>query len=215
MADTYNSRIRAIDLATGTTSTLAGSDGGWRDGSQALFNEPGGIDEADGILYIADTNNHSVRRLTLASGEVDTMVFSGLERFVAQPGSAAYRGSVITLPEVMVAPGTAQVELDVDLPEGYKINPDAPSSFEWTAEGITVPESANGSVIDPSFPRSFEVEAISGGDLVGDLSLVYCDIEAESVCLFEQVRVVVPVTVAAGAGSEISIRHTIVLPAGF
>ena len=215
VADTYNSRIRAVEIATGASSTLAGSVGGWRDGQDALFNEPGGLDELDGVLYIADTNNHSVRRLNIATGAVDTMVFRGLERFAAQPGSESYRGAVVTLPEVTVASGPAEVELAVDLPPGYKINPDAPSRFEWSGEGFSVPAGTNGSVINPSFPRTFDIEVNAGGDLIGDLSVVYCDIEAESVCLFEQVRVIIPVIVAPAGDSVIAVRHTIVLPEGF
>ncbi len=215
VADTYNSRIRAVDIVTGAASTVAGSVGGWRDGPDALFNEPGGIDELDGVLYVADTNNHSVRRVNLATGEVDTMVFFGLERFAARPGSESYRGAIVTLAEVTVAPGPAEVELSVDLPPGYKINPDAPSRFEWSGEGVTVPATTNGSVINPSFPRVFDIEVNMGGDLIGDLSVVYCDIEAEAVCLFEQVRVIVPLIVSPTGDPVIAVRHTIALPEGF
>src|SRR4029077_5162113 len=47
VADTYNNKIKAIDLAAGTCRTLAGTgrvgDSDAAEGLQASFNEPGGI----------------------------------------------------------------------------------------------------------------------------------------------------------------------------
>ena len=41
------------------------------------FDEPGGISYADGILYVADTNNHVILRvIDLEAGIVDTFAFS-------------------------------------------------------------------------------------------------------------------------------------------
>ena len=71
IADELNHRIRAIDLATGLINTVAGNgnatffgDGGPATG--AGLNRPGGLDfDAQGMLYIADTYNHRIRRVTL------------------------------------------------------------------------------------------------------------------------------------------------------
>ena len=76
VADTYNSKIKRIDLATGEVTTLAGGQG-WRDGSDPLFYEPGGIDAANGKLYVADTNNHSIRVVDQTTGETTTLVAQG------------------------------------------------------------------------------------------------------------------------------------------
>ena len=71
IADELNHRVRAIDLATGLINTVAGNgnatffgDGGPATG--AGLNRPGGLDfDAQGMLYIADTYNHRIRRVTL------------------------------------------------------------------------------------------------------------------------------------------------------
>jgi sugar lactone lactonase YvrE len=71
LADEYNHRIRAIDLAAGTITTVAGNgtpgfsgDGG--PATDASLNLPGGIGfDAEGRLYIADTDNHRIRRVFL------------------------------------------------------------------------------------------------------------------------------------------------------
>lgn len=76
VADTFNSTIRKIS-PTGETSTLAGIAGvaGIADGpaAEARFNAPFGLAvDAEGNLYIADTNNHLIRRIS-SEGLVTTL----------------------------------------------------------------------------------------------------------------------------------------------
>lgn len=85
VADTYNSTIRRIN-ASGVVTTLAGSaeSRGSADGmgSAARFNGPGGVAvDGSGTVYIADTGNHSIRRITSSgvvttiAGKADSIVF--------------------------------------------------------------------------------------------------------------------------------------------
>ena len=88
IADTYNSRIKLIragETATHTAFGLGGL-GGYADGGPAVaeFDEPGGISYADGILYVADTNNHVIRTIDLEEGLVDTFKFSNPEALVIE-----------------------------------------------------------------------------------------------------------------------------------
>ena len=71
IADELNHRVRVLDLSKGIISTVAGNgeagfagDGGLAE--QASLNRPAGIEfDAQGRLYIADTYNHRIRRVTL------------------------------------------------------------------------------------------------------------------------------------------------------
>jgi len=82
VADTGNNTIRRISLASGdnqfTTATLAGTPGvtGSDDGTglEALFNKPQAIvaDASGAVLYVADTGNNAIRRVTSA-GVVTTL----------------------------------------------------------------------------------------------------------------------------------------------
>ena len=86
VADTYNSTIRKITSA-GVVITLAGAAGvrGSADsiGAAANFSWPGGVatDSSTGNIYVADTYNHTIRKIALG-GIVTTLA-----------GTAGVRGS--------------------------------------------------------------------------------------------------------------------------
>lgn len=80
VADTYNNKIKRIDLENGATETFAGSGAeGSTDGPgpEASFDEPGGLSHADGKLYVADTNNHRVRIVDLKTRAVTSLTVEG------------------------------------------------------------------------------------------------------------------------------------------
>ena len=69
ISDTANSRIRTLTLATTAVATLAGSSSGYTNatGTSAQFNRQQGITvTATGDIYVADTLNHKIRRVTPA-----------------------------------------------------------------------------------------------------------------------------------------------------
>lgn len=107
ITDTENSRVRAVDLATGTIETVAGSGvrafGG--DGGPALLAQlrrPEAVAATpDGrALFIADAGNNRVRRVDLVTGVITTFAGTGLADFegtelaagetaLAEPGGVA------------------------------------------------------------------------------------------------------------------------------
>jgi DNA-binding beta-propeller fold protein YncE len=81
LADSYNHKIKRLDLETGVVSTVAGSgERGHDDGpvDDATFDEPAGVAYADGRIYVADTNNHLIRVIDLEAEVVATLVLTGL-----------------------------------------------------------------------------------------------------------------------------------------
>jgi thiol-disulfide isomerase/thioredoxin/sugar lactone lactonase YvrE len=76
VADTYNHKIRTVDPDTGHVRTFAGTgEQGHTDGPRAAatFDEPGGLSATADALYVADTNNHAVRRISLDTGLTTTL----------------------------------------------------------------------------------------------------------------------------------------------
>jgi DNA-binding beta-propeller fold protein YncE len=67
VADTYNSKIKQIDLATGMVSTYLGGPGA--DG-KPLLNEPAGVNIAGDTLFIANTNAHQILKVNLKTKDV-------------------------------------------------------------------------------------------------------------------------------------------------
>lgn len=81
VADTYNHRLRLLNPATREVGHFSGAGvAGNEDGpaERARFSEPSGISVAAGNLYVADTNNHAIRRVARGSGETSTVGFRGL-----------------------------------------------------------------------------------------------------------------------------------------
>ena len=83
VADTSNSMIRKVDVATGTVTSLAGiyheydhADGL---GTNAKLNNPVGLllSPDDATLYIADMKNHNIRSLNISTKEVTTLLGGG------------------------------------------------------------------------------------------------------------------------------------------
>ena len=76
IADTYNHKIKVLDVRERNVSTFAGTGQAGRvDGpaKSARFYEPGGLSVAGDWIYVADTNNHAIRRVRLADGRVETI----------------------------------------------------------------------------------------------------------------------------------------------
>jgi len=76
VADTGNHAIRKVDPLSGVVVTMAGIRGSsglvdsTENGAAPLFNSPEGIVWHNGILYVADTGNHLIRKIDIATGDV-------------------------------------------------------------------------------------------------------------------------------------------------
>jgi DNA-binding beta-propeller fold protein YncE len=94
VTDSNNHTIRRIDIDTATVTTIAGAVGevGYADGSarRARFFIPEGITTDGNNLYVSDTHNHSIRKISLDKHMVTTLAgLSGAPGFFDDAGSNA------------------------------------------------------------------------------------------------------------------------------
>ena len=81
ITDTYNNKIKRLDPDSGLCQSVFGSGSvGSEDGlpAEASFFEPAGLSVHDGKMYVADTNNHSIRVADMDTKQVTTLEISGL-----------------------------------------------------------------------------------------------------------------------------------------
>ncbi|MDO7873817.1 hypothetical protein Q5H93_03665 [Hymenobacter sp. ASUV-10] len=133
MADCYNHTIRRITPA-GVVSTLAGSAGepGSADGvgAAARFYRPYGVAmDAAGTLYVSDSDNHTIRKIT-AAGVVSTLAGSADEHGSADGAGAAARFNN-PLGVAVTAAGTVYVAE----PDNYTIRKITPAGVVTTLAG--------------------------------------------------------------------------------
>ncbi len=215
IADTYNSKLKRISADLGETTTYLGSEQGWADGADPMFYEPGGLAIDGRALYVADTNNHVIRVVDLETHAATTLVLHGIESFAPPPDAADYAGTVIDLAPVEVSPGTGSISLAIELPEGYKVNEDAPSSVSFVVtDGVaSLLGGTDQSLTGVTLPVDIAVEFVSGsGSVTADVTLLYCRNDSEGLCIIEQVLFSQPVTVSAGGADTVVLPHRVQLP---
>ncbi len=218
VADTYNNKVKAIDLASREVKTLAGTRQAGQLDNPPQFNEPGGLSALGNSLFIADSNNHEIRVLSLSAKTVQTLKLEG----VAAPKPPASKPRfpnpvVIDVPPVQVTPGRDfKLDVTVSLPEGFKINPEAPMPVlletpeDPAALGPDV--SSTGLRLDP--PREkFEVDvplakALAAGNKLAvrlSVSTFECKEGGAGFCRVKNYVWKVPVTFAPGGDPVVSL----------
>ncbi len=121
IADAAGHRILRWSLATGALEPLAGGARGYRDGPvrEALLAEPAALAWSGDALYVADAGNHAIRRLDLATGDVETLLLVRLTapRVVPRRAAGAAAPGDGTLP-VRLAAGAAPLAAAAAFDEG-------------------------------------------------------------------------------------------------
>ena len=79
VSDSAHHRLLEMDLAGKIRQVIGNGEAGKANGSfaQAQFNRPQGVTLDGDILYVADTENHMIRRVDLAAQQVETIAGTG------------------------------------------------------------------------------------------------------------------------------------------
>lgn len=150
ITDTYNHKIKCIDLQTKSSTTFAGSghpgDDISADPLMSLFNEPAGlaVDRENQMVYIADTNNHCLKMFNMHTQTLtEFSIFTPALDGNSETKPAVKRSSRITpkrtqpkvLETINIAPGgEIHFELDIHFQNGISFTKDMVSYWQVLAE---------------------------------------------------------------------------------
>jgi hypothetical protein len=191
VADTYNSKIRRIDLATSSTRSLFGART-----HEQLF-EPSGLVLRKGEIIVADTKHHRLVRLTRAGDKSDELALTaidlkglappqvGIAVTAANPGAPTER---IEAPEVAVRATGGVVRVKWKAPQGTGVNEEAPFKVRWNrSEGLSEapPEmKSTGATVKDGFAIPLKLMGgVPRATLDGEMDLVVCDVATHKVCV--------------------------------
>ena len=218
IADTYNHKIKELDPDKRRVNSLFGTGKpGQADGTAPSFYEPGGLALANGKLYIADTNNHAIRVVDLKTKQASTLRLNGLTPPANNPmtnsAEVAPNAEEIKTPAQQLRVGpNATLEINVELPPGYHLNPLAPQRYKISvndAKNITVDEkNAARSAKDLKLPLRIPLNAVRAGsaNLQAQVTLFYCREDNTGTCRIKTLVWQVPVQVTADANAPKEIK---------
>ncbi|HKJ31229.1 MAG TPA: thioredoxin-like domain-containing protein [Balneolales bacterium] len=215
VADTYNNKIKEIDPNTGKTTTLFGGKEGYKDGvgKNALFDEPGGVSVLGNWLYIADTNNHLIRKANLNTHKVETLTLTNLKKMELHTEKEESPGKIVLLKTQDVHSGPVQISLNIQLPKGYKFNTDASNRFILkTAKGQKIFQGKKVAELNkPAFPHHIDVnlKGITNDTLYVDTYAYFCNDKTLDLCLYQGIRYKIPLQITSSGSKTIKIEPTL------
>ena len=212
IADTYNHKIRELDPKHDRVTSLFGTGKpGQVDGASPSFYEPGGLAQANGKLYIADTNNHAIRVVDLKTKRASTLRINGLtppssnNQTVTESAAAPNAEEIKTSAQHLRTGSNAVLEINVDLPTGYHLNPLAPQRYKVSVDDgktITVDEKlASSSTKDLKLPLRIPLNVVSAGftNLRAQATLFYCREDNTGTCRIKTLVWQIPIEVTTNA----------------
>jgi len=213
VADSYNHKLRTIELATGATTTLAGSGKPGNTTEPLLLNEPAGLSVADGRLFIADTNNHRILSMDLATGQTAVLSIAGLA-----PPAPVYRRTAPDVSDAIVmdvqkiaAADKLSFQVTLTIPDGYKRNDLAPVTWELFSESEQTLVASDNLAVRDEAETSDENVARFEVPLTGQpgeatflvrMSFGYCGTEENALCRLAAATWRMPVVLNMDGGSN-------------
>ena len=227
VADTYNSKIKAIDVDTKSVSTVAGPETeiiGAPEGDQ--LREPTGLSAAAGRVFVADTNSHAIRVIDLSTGALSTLEIAGLTPpELAAPAPSLPNPLPIDVDGVTVKPtdGELTLRLTLSLPPTYVLNDQATLSYTITAAddqgpvdrtAIGAPQEVSAKTLglaalsleSPALEVTVPLSATTGDDeLTVAATVYYCVKGSEGICKVASPVWTVPLALSDDGGESVEL----------
>jgi DNA-binding beta-propeller fold protein YncE len=213
VADTYNHRIKAIDIKTGNSILVAGNGlPGLNDGygQAAQLAEPSGLSLANDVLYIADTNNHRIRTLNIRTGKISTLKLTNLQAAPLITREAA--NETVIFAQQLVTPGTVKLSLELLVPTGYEFNEEGTFALDITIENANKSRVVGRSSYraqGPQMPQDFDLFIGDEENLriSADVTVFYCPAKEATFCLLRHFGFEFPIKVDSAGTKTIVLTH--------
>ncbi|WP_298865767.1 thioredoxin-like domain-containing protein [uncultured Gimesia sp.] len=139
VADTYNHKLKTIDLKTNEVKTFLGTG---KDGAAlnpVEFSEPSGLALAGDRLFVADTNNHRICVVNLKDNKVSEFKIQGLSppsppKKTDNSFAATGKQSLTVPPQKLAANSPLKISVVPKLPAEFKLSPLAPAKFSFKSD---------------------------------------------------------------------------------
>jgi hypothetical protein len=217
VADTYNNKIKRIDVKRKSVETIAGTGARGDSDQPAAFHEPAGLAAAADKLYVADTNNHRIRVIDLDKNyQVSTLAIAGLEPPTLEPKQSAapfahVEALQVPLAKVRSVDGRLRLAVTVDLPRGYKVNDLAPMMYqvERSKGSDLVADAFAGRpqrLVPPA--RAFEIDVplqvpTGNGTIKLSLNFFYCQEGGQGLCKMRSLGWEIPLQIREAAEADV------------
>lgn len=216
VTDTYNHKIKSIDLATNKVSTCKFKDA---TGNIVQFNEPAGLclSPCGSRLYICNTNNHSIDVVNL-----NTSTLEPLNLFIDKVNTAIQL-STLTTSKILVHTSGASISLEFLLTTKSDVKfTDAPQKWQldtlnvrWESKSTTygtVQLKSNESddkksnigvaTVDLVAPKSVEGNAVGNESVIIIFKMSLCA-DNKGICFPKNFKISVPIEYSVDGTTEI------------
>ena len=212
VADTYNNKIKAINAETGESKTISGTGKPGNGNKPAQFDEPSGLAIAKDKLFIADTNNHSIRVFDLKSREVTTLDIKGLRPVRKFVDDLPVFRNAVDIPisrALVVKPGKLKLSVRPELPGNWKINERGPSVFlvvQKKKDAPNKPVLKTGKTKYESGVFNFEADIANDSTQIEvSFRYYYCQEGGEGLCKVGEARWTIELTPRADGETKFSL----------
>ena len=217
IADTYNHKLKELDPKNERVRTFLGTGKpGQADGATPSFYEPGGLALANGNLYVADTNNHAIRVIDLKTKKASTLRLTGLtppaKNMQALETAVGPNAEEVKVAAQKIRTGAnGALQIDVELPEGYHLNPLAPQRYKVSVDGksLAVDEKvAARASKDLKLPLRvpFNASEVGPATVRAQVTLFYCREDNTGTCRIKTLVWQVPVEVTNDASAPTDVK---------
>ena len=198
LTDTYNSKIKKLNPATGEVTTVFGGAG--------ELDEPGGLAFDGDTLYVADTNQSAIKTVDLETKSAQIVKLAELN--APTLGAAPVEAAVREERQILAPGAAAKLVFAPTLPKGFHLNYEAPMRIEikTTGAGVTA-TTAKVRGKELVFPTNLPLQIGKSGSGTIEVSatISYCNDGTGAVCKVGSVKKSIPFEIRAGGAKEVRV----------